>query len=195
MTNKKTLVFATNNQHKLEELRQIAGDSLEILSLDDIGCHDEIPENQPTLEGNALEKAMWVKSKYGYECFADDTGLEVECLGGEPGVRSARYAPGEGHDSKANMDLLLRNMAGKANRSARFRTVIALTEDPANRLFEGVVEGVILEAPSGDGGFGYDPVFCPLGWTKSFAEASSQEKNAVSHRARATRALIEYLNK
>lgn len=193
MAQKRRLVFATNNAHKLEELRQIAGDSFEILSLADIGCHDDIPEPHPTLEGNALEKAMWVKIRCGYDCFADDTGLEVDCLGGEPGVRSARYAPGDGHDSAANMRLLLSNMEGKADRRARFRTVIALVEGDSHRLFEGVVEGRILEKPAGDGGFGYDPVFQPDGWDKSFAEASASEKNAVSHRGRATRALAAYL--
>lgn len=194
MTEKKTLVFATNNLHKLEELRQIAGDKFNILSLADIGCHDEIPENSPTLEGNALAKASWVKEKYGYDCFADDTGLEVDALGGEPGVHSARYASNIGHDSAANMALLLKKMEEKTVRDARFRTVIALIEGDEHRFFEGIVEGEILESPRGEGGFGYDPVFCPKGWTKTFAEASADEKNSISHRGRATRALIEYLN-
>lgn len=193
MTEKRTLVFATNNNHKLDELRQIVGDKFKILSLRDIDCHDDIPETHPTLQENALQKAMWVKEKYGYNCFADDTGLEVDCLGGQPGVRSARYAPGEGHDSIANMALLLRNMKGKSDRSACFRTVIALVEGKDIRFFEGKVEGKILESPSGEGGFGYDPVFCPDGWTKSFAEATSEEKNSISHRGRATNALIDYL--
>lgn len=194
MTGRKKLVFATNNPHKFEELRQIAGERFEILSLSEIGCHDDIPEPHPSLEQNALAKALWVKEKYGYDCFADDTGLEVDCLGGEPGVRSARYAPGDGHDSSANMALLLKNMEGCADRSARFRTVIVLVQDAGHRLFEGIVEGRILLSPSGNGGFGYDPVFCPDGWTKTFAEATPEEKNAVSHRARATRALVEYLD-
>lgn len=189
------IVFASNNQHKLAELRQIAGEYIDVLSLEDIDCHDDIPENEPTLEGNALAKARWVKKNYGYDCFADDTGLEVEALDGAPGVHSARYAPGDGHDSAANMALLLRNMEGQSNRRARFRTVIALVKDGATHLFEGIVDGEILTEPHGQGGFGYDPVFRPEGWDKTFAEASAEEKNAVSHRGRATRALIEYLNK
>lgn len=189
------IVFATNNAHKLAELRQIAGDRYEILSLADIDCHDDIPETAETLEGNALQKARWVKERYGYDCFADDTGLEVEALGGAPGVHSARYAPGDGHDSAANTALLLKNMEGMENRSARFRTVIALINDGETRMFEGEVKGCILTAPRGEGGFGYDPVFMPEGWDKSFAEATPEEKNAVSHRGRATRALLDYLLK
>lgn len=195
MTEKKTLVFATNNPHKLEEMRQIMGDKYKILSLSDINCHEEIPEESPTLEGNAVGKARWIKEKYGFDCFADDTGLEVEWLNGEPGVKSARYAPGEGHDSQANMQLLLRNMKNAANRKARFRTVIALINNNETHLFDGTVEGSLLEAPKGSGGFGYDPIFCPDGWNKTFAEASPEEKNQVSHRGRATRKLIEFLNK
>lgn len=189
------IVFATNNAHKLAELRQIAGNRYEILSLADIDCHDDIPETAETLEGNALQKARWVKERYGYDCFADDTGLEVEALGGAPGVHSARYAPGDGHDSAANTALLLKNMEGKENRAARFRTVIALIKDGETRMFEGEVKGCILSAPQGEGGFGYDPVFMPEGWDKSFAEATPEEKNAVSHRGRATRALLDYLLK
>lgn len=189
----RTIVFATNNAHKLSELRRIAGDSLNILSLADIGCNDDIPETADTLEGNALIKARWVKDRYGYDCFADDTGLEVDALGGAPGVHSARYAPGEGHDSKANMQLLLHNLEGVTNRKARFRTVIALIMgDEAPKLFEGIVDGVIIDAPQGEGGFGYDPVFRPDGWKKTFALATADEKNAVSHRGRATRALLDY---
>lgn len=198
MTNKPIdLVFATNNAHKLDEIRGIVGEKFNILSLRDIGCHDDIPENQPTLEGNALEKARWIKEKYGYDCFADDTGLEVDALGGEPGVHSARYAPGDGHDAAANTALLLRNLAGvpAEKRTARFRTVIALIRDGHEHLFEGKVEGLILETPRGDGGFGYDPVFQPEGWTRTFAEATADEKNAVSHRGRATARLLEFLNK
>ncbi len=192
---RRKIVFATNNAHKLEELRSIADDSFEILSLADIGCHDDIPETSDTIEGNARQKACWVRDRYGYDCFADDTGLFVDSLGGAPGVFSARYAGGEGHDSAANTALLLRNLAGKADRRARFRTVIALTEGSGTvRLFEGAVEGEITCEPAGCGGFGYDPVFRPLGWDKTFAEASADEKNAVSHRGRATRLLIEYLN-
>lgn len=190
------IVFATNNSHKLEELRQIVGEKLNILSLNDIGCHDDIPENEPTLQGNAIAKARWVKDRYGYNCFADDTGLEVDALNGEPGVYSARYA-GPEHDSQANMKLLLKNLAEvpMEQRTAHFTTVIALIIDDETHLFEGRVDGHILTAPDGDGGFGYDPIFQPEGWKNSFAQASSQEKNAISHRGRATRALLNYLMK
>lgn len=194
---KRKIVFATNNTHKLEELRRIVGEGFEILSLADIGCHDDIPETADTIEGNARIKACWVRERYGFDCFADDTGLFVDSLDGAPGVRSARYAASEGeegHDSAANTALLLRNLQGKADRRARFRTVIALTEGSDVRLFEGKVEGEIIEQPAGCGGFGYDPVFRPEGWTKTFAEATADEKNAVSHRGRATRLLIDYLN-
>lgn len=161
---KRRIVFATNNAHKLEELRAIAGDRLEILSLADIGCHDDIPENEPTIEGNAIAKARWVRDRYGYDCFADDTGLMVDALGGEPGVHSARYA-GPGHDSQANVDLLLSRMAGIADRKAHFTTVIALTEGDEVKVFEGRVDGEILTERDGEGGFGYDPVFRPDGYT------------------------------
>lgn len=188
------IVFATNNLHKLEELRQIAGDRIEILGLKDIGCDADIPETGDTLEANALQKARYVHEHYGIDCFADDTGLEVDALGGEPGVRSARYAPGDGHDSQANMALLLRNMEGVTDRKARFRTVIALITDGKEHIFEGKVEGDIMEQPSGAHGFGYDPVFRPRGWTKTFAEASPEEKNSVSHRGRAVRRLLSFIN-
>ena len=187
------IVFATNNAHKLEELREIAGSRLDILSLNDIDCHDDIPEDADTLRGNAIAKAMWVTERYGLACFADDTGLEVDALGGAPGVHSARYAPGKGHDSQANMRLLLENMKNvpSERRTARFRTVMVLVypgQEP--ECFEGVVEGSIADAPMGDGGFGYDPVFVPDGWNKSFGQASADEKNAISHRGRATAKLI-----
>jgi XTP/dITP diphosphohydrolase len=191
-----TIVFATNNSHKLEELRQIVGDKLNILSLNDIDCHDDIPENAPTLRGNALAKAQWVKQRYGYDCFADDTGLEVDALDGAPGVYSARYA-GPAHDSQANMQLLLHNLDGvpMQQRTAHFTTVIALIIGNETLYFEGKVEGHILLAPDGDGGFGYDPIFQPLGWNKSFAQATPEQKNAISHRGRATRDLLNYLMK
>lgn len=189
----KTLVFATNNAHKLEEFRAIAGADFSILSLADIGCHDDIPETGDTLEENALIKALWVKERYGYDCFADDTGLEVDALSGEPGVRSARYAPGTGHDSAANMRLLLERLEGVTDRRARFRTVMALVRGKSRHLFEGEVRGEILLSQAGEGGFGYDPVFRPDGWTETFAQASPERKNAVSHRGRATRALIHFL--
>lgn len=190
---KRRIVFATNNAHKLEELRAIAGDRLEILSLADIGCHDDIPENEPTIEGNAIAKARWVRDRYGYDCFADDTGLMVDALGGEPGVHSARYA-GPGHDSQANVDLLLSRLAGIADRNAHFTTVIALTEGDEVKVFEGRVDGEILTERDGDGGFGYDPVFRPDGYTESFASMTPEEKNAISHRGRATARLLEYFN-
>lgn len=187
------IVFATNNQHKLSELRRIVGERFHILSLSDIGCHDDIPETADTLVGNALQKARYVKEHYGYDCFADDTGLMVDALNGAPGVYSARYA-GPGHDSVANMRLLLDNMKGVTERSARFVTVIALILNGRELTFEGRVEGEILTAPQGDGGFGYDPVFRPKGGELSFAMMSADAKNAISHRGRATAALMEYLD-
>lgn len=189
---KRTLVFATNNGHKLSEIRRMAGDGVSILSLADIGCNDDIPETGSTLEENSMIKARWVKERYGYDCFADDTGLEVDALGGEPGVRSARYAT-DGHDSEANTALLLKNLDGKSDRTARFRTVITLIEGDRITTFTGEVEGQITLTPAGCGGFGYDPVFRPCGWTRTFAQASADEKNAISHRGRATAKLIEYL--
>lgn len=189
-----TLVLASNNAHKLDEMRRIAGDRMTILSLADIGCTDDIPETADTLEGNALIKARYVKEHFGYDCFADDTGLEVEALDGAPGVRSARYAPGDGHDSAANTALLLRNLEEKSSRKARFRTVIALILGGQEHLFEGIVEGSITENPLGEAGFGYDPVFRPDGWTETFAQASPERKNAVSHRGRATAALLNFID-
>lgn len=187
------IVFATNNNHKLSELRRIVGDRFKILSLAEIGCHDDIPETADTLEGNALMKARYVKERYGYDCFADDTGLMVDALGGAPGVYSARYA-GPGHDSAANMALLLENLRGVTDRKARFVTVIALILDGVEKTFTGKVEGEILTAPEGDGGFGYDPVFRPEGHDTTFALMSPDDKNAISHRGRATALLVEYLN-
>jgi non-canonical purine NTP pyrophosphatase (RdgB/HAM1 family) len=189
------IVFATNNAHKLEELRRIAGNRLIVHSLAEIGCHDDIPETADTLEGNATIKAQWVKERYGYDCFADDTGLEVEALGGEPGVRSARYA-GDGHDAAANTALLLQRLQGIDNRRARFRTVIALAigQQPIE-LMDGVVNGTIATSPAGDGGFGYDPVFVPddaNGLT--FAQMDADAKNAISHRGRATARLMQRLS-
>lgn len=189
----KKIVFATNNAHKLREIRSMVGPEMEILSLADIGCHDDIPEDADTFEGNALAKAMWVKEKYGYDCFSDDSGLEVDALGGAPGVYSARFC-GRPHDDAGNNALLLEKLAGTTDRHARFRTAIALVEGDSHRFFRGEVEGEILTASAGTCGFGYDPLFRPLGWTKTFAEVSDSEKNAVSHRGRAVRKLIEYLN-
>ena len=187
------IVFATNNAHKLREVQQTVGDKFEIVSLRECGVVEDIPENEPTLEGNALAKARYIYSRTGLSCFADDTGLEVDALGGEPGVRSARYAT-DGHDDEANKRLLLERMDGKENRGAQFRTAMALILDGEEYLFEGVVRGEILTQECGDGGFGYDPLFAPEGRSESFAEMSAEEKNAISHRGRAVRKLAEFLN-
>ena len=189
----KKLVFATNYAHKLVEIRAILGDKVEILSLNDINCHADIPETADTLEGNAELKAAYIYTNYGLDCFADDTGLEVEALNGAPGIYSARYAGGEGHDSEANMKKLLTEMAGKTNRNAQFRTAICLIEKGNKHLFEGIVKGRIIEAKRGNSGFGYDPVFIPEGYNETFAEMGNAEKNKISHRARAVAALCEYL--
>ena len=186
------LVFATNNKHKLDEVRAIVGDKVEVLSLRDIGCHDDIPETADTLQGNALIKARYIYEKYGADCFADDTGLEVDALDGEPGVYSARYA-GEDCSSEANMQKLLHNLTGKKNRNAQFRTVIALIIKGEEKLFNGIVTGRITEEKMGDSGFGYDPVFVPEGFSESFAQMSSEMKNSISHRFRATEQLSNYL--
>ncbi|MBR3472629.1 MAG: non-canonical purine NTP diphosphatase [Prevotella sp.] len=187
------IVFATNNAHKLSEIRQILGHKIEVLSLSDIGCHDDIPETGTTLEANALQKARYIRDKYGYDCFADDTGLEVDALGGEPGIYSARYAGGEGHDSEANMQKLLQKLDGEDNRAARFRTVIALLQGNEQKLFEGIVNGTITREKSGAEGFGYDPIFMPDGYDQTFAELGMDIKNRISHRARATAQLAAYL--
>lgn len=186
------LVFATNNKHKLEEVRAIVGDRVEILSLNDIDCHDDIPETADTLQGNALIKARYIHEKYNVDCFADDTGLEVEALGGEPGVYSARYA-GEECDSQANMHKLLENLTGENNRNAQFRTVIALIIKGEEKLFNGIVKGEISREKMGNSGFGYDPIFIPEGFSQSFAQMSSEMKNSISHRYRATEQLSNYL--
>jgi XTP/dITP diphosphohydrolase len=188
------IVFATNNEHKLREIRAILHDETEVLSLSDIGCHTDIPETADTLEGNALIKAHYVYDNYGYDCFADDTGLEVEALDGKPGVRTARYA-GDDQDSQANMRKLLREMKGKDNRNARFRTAIALILDGEEHLFSGEVRGTITTEPMGDKGFGYDPVFIPEDTGKTFAQLGEDVKNHISHRARAVAKLTEFLNK
>ena len=192
---KKKLVFATNNAHKLEEIRAILGEKVEVLSLKDIQCDTDIPETADTLEGNAALKAEYIYRHYGLDCFADDTGLEVDALNGAPGVYSARYAGGEGHDSEANMRKLLSEMADKTDRRAQFRTVICLIEGGTEHLFEGVVKGEIIGEKRGSSGFGYDPVFMPEGYTETFAEMGSEEKNRISHRARAVQALCAYLNR
>lgn len=187
------IVFATNNAHKLEEARAILKDCVKVLSLADINCHDEIPETAETLEGNALIKARWVKEKYGYDCFADDTGLMVDALGGAPGVYSARYA-GEHCSPADNIKLLLEKLKGEINRNARFATVVALILGDKEYLFEGEVKGVIAEENCGKSGFGYDPVFLPENSSLSFAEMAPESKNAISHRGRAMTKLAGFLN-
>lgn len=190
---KSKLVFATNNAHKLKEISAILSNKVEILSLKDICCNVDIPETADTLEGNALLKAQYIQQHYGFDCFADDTGLEVEALHGAPGVYSARYAGGEGHDSEANMKRLLKELEGEENRRARFRTVIALILNGEVYQFEGTVEGNIIRKKQGTFGFGYDPVFVPEGYTKTFAELGEEIKNHISHRARAVQKLAEFL--
>ena len=199
------IVFATNNKHKLDEIRNILGEQFEVLSLNDIDCHDDIPETGTTLEENARQKAEYIYNKYHCNVFADDTGLEVEALGGEPGVYSARYAAvknpeAESHDSEANMTTLLQKLEGKDNRKARFRTVISLMltphsslPTPHSPLFEGIVEGEIIPERRGGEGFGYDPIFQPEGYDKTFAELGNEIKNTISHRARAVAKLAKYL--
>lgn len=190
---KKKLVFATNNSHKLQEVSKILGDNLELVNLHDINCQEDIPETADTLEGNALLKALYIKEHYGFDCFADDTGLEVEALNNAPGVYSARYA-GPGHDAQANMRKLLREMEGKENRKARFRTVIALILDGEEYLFDGIINGIITPEKKGESGFGYDPIFMPDGYTQTFAELGDDIKNTISHRALAVHKLAEFLS-
>ena len=190
----KKIVFATNNQHKLQEVREILSKSFEIVSLQDIGCEEDIPETADTLEGNALMKARYVKEHYGYDCFADDTGLEVAALNNAPGVYSARYA-GESKDSIANMQKILKELEDKNDRTARFRTVIALILDGKEILFDGIINGTIIESQKGSAGFGYDPVFVPSGYSETFAEMGNEVKNTISHRALAVEKLKMYLDK
>lgn len=189
---KRKLVFATNNKHKLEEARAILSDYFEVVSLEEIGCNEEIPETADTLEGNALIKARWIKEKYGCDCFADDTGLMVEALNGAPGVYSARYA-GEHCSFADNVNKMLSEMAGKENRKAYFATVIALILGDDVYTFEGRVDGLIAGEPHGEGGFGYDPIFVAEETGKCFAEMCPEEKNAISHRGRAMRELVDFL--
>lgn len=190
---KSKLVFATNNKHKLEEVKKVINNRFEILSLEDIGCHEDIEEPGETLEENAFIKARYVKQKYGYDCFGDDTGLEVEALNGAPGVHSARYAGN--HDSEANIVKLLGELESKPSRKARFRTVIALILDGQEHQFDGIVDGEIITEKKGTAGFGYDPVFVPEGYDKTFAELGEDVKAAISHRARATQKLCQFLEK
>ena len=186
------IVFATNNAHKLDEVRQVVGEEFEIVSLRECGIVEDIPENEPTLEGNALAKARYIYNRTGLDCFADDTGLEVDALGGEPGVRSARYAT-DGHDDEANKRLLLERLQGAQNRAAQFRTAVALILGGKEYIFEGIVRGEIAFEEHGEGGFGYDPLFFPEGGKLTFAQMSGEEKNAISHRGRAVRKLAEFL--
>ncbi len=186
------IIFATNNAHKLSEVASVLGDVFQLVTPRQCGVEEDIPETCETLEGNALQKARYLRDKTGLDCFADDTGLEVEALGGAPGVRSARYAT-DGHDFEANNRLLLKNLEGESNRKARFRTVIALLEGDEEYLFEGVVEGEIAESHSGSEGFGYDPIFYPEGSDRTFAEMSLEEKGEISHRGRAVKKLVEFL--
>ena len=191
---KKKFVFATNNTHKLEEVTAILGDKIELLSMKDIHCHADIPETADTLEGNALLKARYIFENYNMDCFADDTGLEVEALNGAPGVYSARYA-GDAHNSEANMRKLLQDMEGIENRKAQFRTVFALIINGKEHLFEGIVKGEITKHRCGSSGFGYDPVFIPEGYTQTYAEMGNTLKNKISHRALATNKLCNFLSK
>lgn len=187
------LVFASNNKNKIKEIQQLLPESIEILSLEAIGCHEEIPETADTIEGNAILKANYVTEKYGYDCFADDTGLEVEALNGAPGVYSARYA-GEQKDAQDNMNLLLDNLANNPNRNAQFKTVITLNIKGQQQLFTGIAKGIITTEKSGNQGFGYDPIFQPEGYQETFADLSLETKNQISHRGKATQLLISYLN-
>jgi len=186
------MIFATNNAHKLQEVSAMLGGKIELKSLRDVGCTDDIPETADTLEGNALMKARYIHERYGTDCFADDTGLEVAALNGAPGVYSARYA-GPGHDSEANMQKLLTELEGKSDRRAQFRTVIALIKEGKEYLFEGIVTGSILEEREEGEGFGYDPIFRPDGYEHSFARLGDEVKNRISHRARAVEKLVEFL--
>jgi XTP/dITP diphosphohydrolase len=186
------LVFATNNKNKIKEINNLLGNSIELLSLEDINCFEEIPETSETIAGNALQKAQYVFEKFGYNCFADDTGLEIESLNGEPGIYSARYA-GERRNARDNMDKVLDDLKDKTNRNAHFKTVIALIIDGKESLFEGIAKGEITESKSGSEGFGYDPIFKPNNYNITFSEMNLDEKNKISHRGKAVRLLTKYL--
>jgi XTP/dITP diphosphohydrolase len=187
------LVFATNNLNKLKEVQVLIPKKIELLTLNDIGCFEDVPETQETIEGNAIQKAKYIKDHYGYDCFADDTGLEVEALNNEPGVYSARYA-GEQRDANDNMNLLLDNLKDKSNREAQFKTVIALQLNGELHTFTGICKGEITTKKHGKKGFGYDPIFKAIGYTKTFAEISLEEKNQIGHRGKAVKQLVNYLN-
>lgn len=187
------LVFASNNKNKIKEIQLLVPNSIQIVSLEDIGCFDEIPETADTIEGNAILKANYVTEKYGYNCFADDSGLEIDVLNGEPGVYSARYA-GEPKDDNKNIEKVLANLKDKTNRKANFKTVICLNIEGQQHLFTGIINGKIIDEKIGNNGFGYDPIFVADGYQKTFAELSMEEKSTISHRGKAVRQLIEYLN-
>ena len=187
------IVFATNNANKIHEIQSMLPESIEIISLESIGCHEDIPETADTIEENAIMKANYVTKKYGYDCFADDTGLEVEALNGEPGVYSARYA-GEQKSAEDNMDKLLLNLENSTNRNAQFKTVITLNLKGKQYLFTGIAKGIITLEKNGNQGFGYDPIFRPEGYQETFAQLSLETKNTISHRGKATRELIAFLN-
>ncbi|WP_299254390.1 non-canonical purine NTP diphosphatase [uncultured Aquimarina sp.] len=187
------IVFATNNPNKLKEVQALVPSHIQLLSLTNIGCTEDIPETSPTIEGNAIQKAQYIKENYGYDCFADDTGLEVDILNGDPGVYSARYA-GESKDSDANMDKLLNNLKEKDNRKAQFKTVVALHINGTLETFTGICLGTITKQKRGDKGFGYDPIFMPNEYRKTFAELPLEEKNSISHRAKAVKQLVVFLN-
>ncbi len=189
----KKIVFATNNAHKLNEVRAVLKNFAEVISLAELNCFDDIPETGSTLKENAIIKAKYIQTKYGFDCFADDTGLEVDALNGEPGVYSARYA-GKEQNANENMKKLLQDLSGKENRQARFRTVIAYVEGEEIHFFEGVIEGQIIDNPRGVAGFGYDPVFVPNSYDVTFAEMGSNEKNCISHRAIAVRKLADFFS-
>ncbi|MGV3696860.1 non-canonical purine NTP diphosphatase [Flavobacterium sp.] len=186
------LVFASNNKNKIKEIQLLLPKAIEVLSLEDIGCFEDIPETADTIEGNAVLKADYVTKNYGYDCFADDTGLEVKALNGEPGVYSARYA-GERRDSNDNMDKLLSNLEGKSDRTAQFKTVIALNLNGKQTLFTGIIKGRIITQKIGSNGFGYDPVFVADGYNRTFAELSIEEKSGISHRGLAVKQLVDFL--
>ncbi|HBD25863.1 non-canonical purine NTP diphosphatase [Flavobacterium sp.] len=188
------LVFASNNKNKIQEIQALVPNTIQIVSLEDIGCTEDIPETADTIEGNAILKANYVSEKYGYDCFADDTGLEVEALNGAPGVYSARYA-GEQKDANDNMDKLLSELKDKSNRKANFKTVIALNLNGKQNLFTGIINGKIIEEKIGTNGFGYDPIFVADGFDKTFAELSMEEKSTISHRGIAVKELILFLQK
>jgi XTP/dITP diphosphohydrolase len=186
------LVFASNNKNKIKEIQLLVPQSIQVLSLEDIGCFEEIPETADAIEGNAIQKANYVTEKFGYNCFADDTGLEVDALNGEPGVYSARYA-GEQKDATDNMDKLLNNLKDKSKRTAQFKTVIALNLDGNQTLFTGIIKGKIIDEKMGINGFGYDPIFIAEGYSKTFAELTIEEKSTISHRGLAVKQLVAFL--